>query len=158
MLGVAAALAAGCAGPPPLEHVQPSPEVLARQVLQAVERRDAAALRALAVDEEEFTAHVWPSLPAARRERNLPLSYVWGQLRQKSEHQLAATLAAHGGRPYDLVRVDFGGATVRYAGYAVHRDTTLVVRTREGLQERLRLYGSTLEKDGAFKVFSYVVE
>jgi hypothetical protein len=34
----------------------------------------------------------------------------------------------------------------------------LVVRDEAGAERRLRLYGSTLERDGRFKVFSFVVD
>jgi hypothetical protein len=129
-------LLAAC-GPPPLTDTHSSTESLARAVLEAVERRDSRALRALALTEQQFRDHVWPELPAARPERNLPFSYVWSDLRQKSEHE---------------------GDSTRYGSCLVHRDTVLVVRRRDGVDERMRLYGSTLEKDGAFKVFSYVVD
>ncbi len=56
------------------------------------------ALRDLALNEIEFREQVWPELPAARPERNLPFSYVWGDLRQKSDANLERTLARHGGR------------------------------------------------------------
>jgi hypothetical protein len=154
MLGV---LLAAC-GPPPLTGTHSSSESLARAVLDAVERRDSRALRALAVTEREFRDHVWPGLPAARPERNLPFSYVWGDLRQKSDRGLAALIARDNGRPLELVRVEQEGGSTRYGACLVHRDTVLVVRRRDGVDERVRLYGSTLEKDGAFKVFSYVVD
>jgi hypothetical protein len=157
MLGVVV----GCGGsfsPTPLANSHGSSAALARAVLAGLERRDQATLQGLTLTEQEFKDHVWPELPAARPERNLPFSYVWGDLRQKSETQLTATLATYGGRPYTLIRVEHAGETTRYATYLVHRETVLVVRNASGGEERLRVYGSTLEKDGAFKVFSYVVD
>ena len=56
-------------------------------------RRDRARLDALALSEQEFRDHVWPDLPAARPERNLPFSYVWGDLHQKSNISLARDAA-----------------------------------------------------------------
>ena len=108
---------ATCAAAPPLEHTHDSPDALARAVLAAVAGRDAPALRNLAVSEREFRDHVWPALPAARPERNLPFSYVWGDLRQKSERHLARALAAHGGRRYALLRVEHAGGTRHYGDY-----------------------------------------
>jgi len=151
-------MACACTRVAPPANAHPSHDALARAVLAAVARRDAGALRALALDEQEFRTHVWPELPAARPERNLPFSYVWGELRQKSEQMLGATIAAHGGRSYELVRVDYPSGATPYDTYVVHRETTLVVRTPEGTEARLQLYGSTLQKNGAFKVFSYVVD
>jgi hypothetical protein len=154
---VVGVLLAGC-GPPPVDHAQPTVLALAQSVLGALERRDAVALLALALSEQEFRHHVWPELPASRPERNLPFSYVWGELRQKSEQSLARLLSTYGAQQLDLVDVEYAGATTRYSSYAVHRETVLVVRDRTGTEHRLRLFGSTLEADGAFKVFSFVVD
>ena len=143
---------------PLLSNTYPSVETLAADVLDAVERRDLATLRTLALNEQEFREHVWPELPASRPERNLPFSYVWGDLRQKSDQTLADTMARHGGRRYTLVSVRFGGDATRYATYTVHRETVLKVRDAQGSETDLRLFGSSLEKDGGWKVFSYVVD
>jgi hypothetical protein len=155
----ALALATGCGGSTPLlSNTYPAPEALAAAVVEAVERRDAGALRALALNEEEFREHVWPELPAARPERNLPFSYVWGDLRQKSEAGLALTLARHGGRKYSVVSVRSGGETTRYPSYVVQRDTILLVRDESAAVVEVRLFGSMIQKDGGWKVFSYVVD
>ena len=127
-------------------------------VMDAVARRDTAALDTMALNELEFREHVWPELPAARPERNLPFSYVWGDLHQKSESALAQTLARHGGRRYALISVRSFGETTRYPSYTVYRETVLQVRDEAGTPADLRLFGSTIEKDGTWKVFSYVVD
>lgn len=139
----------------PLEGTHHSPLAVAQAVLDAVAANDAVALQALALSEQEFRQHVWPELPAARPERNLPFSYVWGDLRQKSTSGLQATLSRHGGRRYTLEDVRFSGET-RYPGYTVHRDAAFVVHGSDGPEE-LRLCGSMIEQDGRWKVFSYVV-
>ena len=149
---------AACASQPPLANATPSSEALARAVLDAVARSDRTALEALALTEQEFRDRVWPDLPAARPERNLPFSYVWGDLRQKSQVGLARTLATHGGRRYELVRVRFAGPTTRYSHSEVHRETVLTVRDAEGANQDVRLFGSSVEGDGAWKVFSYVLD
>lgn len=143
---------------PPLTDAQPSAAAVAHLVLDAIARRDESTLRALALDEAEFRVHVWPSLPAARPERNLPFSYVWGDLRQKSEAGLSTTLARYGGHRYELVEVQFGKPPAQYAEYLVHGETRLLVKGESGAQEALRVCGSLLEKSGHWKVFSYVVD
>jgi hypothetical protein len=149
----------GCSSSAPLlANTYASPHAAASAVLGALAQRDVATLRALALNEQEFREHIWPELPASRPERNLPFSYVWGDLHQKSEAALQRTLEEHGGRRYALSGVRFAGETTRYATYAVHRDTTLRVRDESGRESEVRLFGSTLEKDGAWKVFSYVVD
>lgn len=151
------AAAGGCSTAPPLAHTHSSAEAAAAAVLDALAGRDRTALAALAVSEEEFRDHVWPSLPAARPERNLPFSYVWGDLRQKSEQTLARTLAAHGGRRYALVAVHFEGQT-DYGDYRIHRAATLQVRDETGATGSVRVYGSMINQRGRWKVFSYIVD
>lgn len=153
---VASLLAVVCGSNPPLARSYGSASELARAVLDAVERRDAATLQGLAVTEQEFRDHVWPELPAARPERNLPFSYVWSDLRQKSGNALAGTLSAYGGRHYDLVAARFTGETTQYRTYVVHRKSELTVKDAAGAEWQLRLYGSVIEKNGRLKVFSYV--
>jgi len=141
-----------------LGNTHPSAQAMAVAVLDALARKDAAAMRSLALSEGEFREYIWPELPAARPERNLPFSYVWGDLRQKSEAALSETIARHGGRRYILVSVTFTGATTRYPSYTVYRESVLRVRDEVGAESDLRLFGSGLQKDDAWKVFSYVVD
>lgn len=140
-----------------LANTRQSPEALAVDVLAALERRDRAQLEAMAVSEAEFRDCVWPRLPASRPERNLPMSYVWGDLQQKSRVGLAHALHEHGQKRYTLDRVTFSGET-DYGDYRVHREARLAVRTPEGEVQEIRVCGSMLEQDGAWKVFSYVTE
>ena len=142
----------------PLPNACDSPEALSRAVLAAIERRDADTLRTLALSKEEFTEHVWPDLPAARPERNLNASFVWGDLNQKSNIMLRGTLAAHAGTKYELVRITFLGETTQYDSYRVHRESELTVKDLNGSDRHLRLFGSVIEKDGRYKVFSYVID
>lgn len=140
----------------PLADAHDSSRAVAEAVLTALAARDEARLQALALSEQEFRQHVWPGLPASRPERNLPFSYVWGDLRQKSEAQRGRVLAAYGGTRHTLQEVRFSGET-RYPGYTVHRESTFVVAGPDGPVD-LRVCGSLIEKDGRWKVFSYVVE
>jgi hypothetical protein len=162
-LGFVAVAAIACqvsCGPssPLLGNAHPSSQALAAAVLDAIARRDVATLRGLALNEQEFREHVWPELPASRPERNLPFSYVWGDLRQKSETSLTQTMARHGGRRYTLVSVRFAGETTRYPSYTVYRETVLKVRDDQAIEADLRVFGSSVEKDDTWKVFSYVVD
>ena len=146
-----------CSSAPPLADTSASSEALAAGVLDALTRGDRARLDAIALSEQEFRDHVWPDLPAARPERNLPFSYVWGDLHQKSNLSLARTLMAQRGKRHTLQRVTFAGTT-KYTNYVVHRDATFVVADPSGASTELRVCGSFIEKDGRWKVFSYVVD
>ena len=154
-MGLSASLA--CSSPPPLADAFESPDAVARAVLEALQRSDRGRLDAIALNEQEFKDHVWPELPAARPERNLPFSYVWGDLRQKSTMALSNTIKAHGGQRYVLEQVTFD-ETTPYASYRVHRRSEFHVRDAAGRGGTLRVCGSMIEKDGVWKVFSYVVD
>lgn len=149
-------LLAAC-GPAPLHDTHASPDGVAVALLDALARRDEAALQRLAVGEAEFRAHIWPSLPAARPERNMPFGYVWGELRQKSAASLQRTLAMHGGRRYELQRV-LQGPAAEYAAFRTHADTRLLVRETGGAPFEIRVCGSLVEQGGRWKVFSYVTD
>ena len=114
-------------------------------------------LEAIALNETEFRDHVWPQLPASRPERNLPFSYVWGDLRQKSALALDRVMSREGGKRYELIDVRFAGDS-DYHTYRVHREATLRVRDAAGTELDLQVCGSMLEQDGVWKVFSYVVD
>jgi hypothetical protein len=158
LLLVATLSACAPASPTPLANTFPSAEALAAAALEAIARRDVTALRSFALDEQEFRDHVWPQLPAARPERNLPFSYVWGDLRQKSDAGLQAMLANHGGKRYELLALERPESPTRYVGSSVHHGTMFKVRDEQGVERELRLCGSFLEKDGQWKVFSFVID
>jgi hypothetical protein len=145
-----------CSRVPPLAHTHPSPSSLASALLEALARRDRPALEALALNETEFRDHVWPELPAARPERNLPFSYVWGDLRQKSEQSLSAVMSREAGKRYELLAIRFA-ANTDYRTYRVHREATFRVRDSSGSEVDVQVCGSFIEQAGAWKVFSYVV-
>ena len=158
-------LAGGCTGnaesdppPAPLHHTFSSPEALSRAVLTALADNHVDTLRALALDELEFRDAVWPDLPASRPERNVPFDYAWGDLRQKSSNAFRRLVARYGGRRYELVEVHFAGETTQYRTYQVHRETVLDLLDEDGEEVRLALFGSILERDGEFKLFSFVVD
>ena len=157
-------VAGGCSSgdrpypPSPLHQTFPSPDALSRAVLGALAAEDADGLAGLALSELEFRTVVWPELPSSRPERGLPFDYVWGDLHQKSTNALRRLVARHGGRRYTLAGVAFRGETTPYETFRVHREAVLHLLDEEGNELTLPLFGSVLERDGEFKLFSYVVD
>ncbi len=164
-LAVLCLLAAGGCGRPadgdalsPLAHTFESPEAVAEAVLGALAEDDGERLLALALSGIEFRTVVWPELPSSRPERGLPFEYAWGDLHQKSTNELRRLLARAGGRRYELLEMTFDGESTPYETFTVHRDSRLKVRDPEGAERDVRLFGSVLERDGEYKLFSYVVD
>ncbi len=156
-LALAGFLAASACTPaqPRLGRTFDSPKALAAAVLVALEANDRVALEGLALSELEFREQVFPEMPAWGK---IPMSYVWGDLRQKSRNELSKILAYHGGRAYAVDDVVFDGGATAYETFVVHRKPRLVVRERTTREEKqLALFGSVIELDGRYKLFSYVV-
>ena len=143
--------------PPALSGTHESVEALADEVLRAIGANDASAQERVALTADEFQTHVWPHLPAAGSERNVPFDFVWQRLRRNSDGYLRQTLAQYGGHDLTLVGVEFAGDTSDYGPVRVYRETWLRLRDQEGAESMARLFGSTIEQDGRYKVFSYVV-
>lgn len=135
-----------------------TPEAVATAVLDGIARSDRPGLERLAVTEEEFRTRVWPELPASRPERKVPWDYVWGDLRQKSRGTLSSVLTQHGGRRYELLGVEYRGASTRYSSFEVRRDPALRVRLSTGEITTIRLFGSMLVTKDGCKLLSYVVD
>jgi hypothetical protein len=166
VLLAATLVAAGCTTSPaepsrpltPLANTFESPEALARAVLAALEQRDSGRLKALQLSETEFREHVWPELDTSRPARNVPFEYAWGQMKQRSDGSLGATLSRYGGRSLRFVQTRFTGDTTAYQSFSVMRESEIVAADDTGRELILRLYGSAMLKDGRYKLYSYVVD
>lgn len=146
--------------PPPLAATFESPEALAIAVLDGFARRDAGALRRLALTEDEFRAHIWPELPVSRPERNMPFDYVWQDLQAKSRGYLAGNLRRPLPAAPRLARVVFDGHATEHPTFTILRDSRLVIVDTNGSESSLRLFGSVvrLRNDGRYKLFSFVTD
>jgi len=142
----------------PLANTFESPEALAQTVLTRLARRDVAGLKALALSEQEFKDHVWPELDASRPERNVPFDYAWGQMKQRSDGYLDATVGRYAGQELRFVRMQFTGEMTKHASFAVMRESEIVAADDAGRELVLHLFGSAMLKDGRYKLFSFVVD
>lgn len=141
-----------------LMHSSSSAEEISEAVLEALASGDFERLQQLSVTENEFRSLVWPELPSSRPERGLPFEYVWGDLHQKSNNELRRLFARENGKQYELLTVDFEGDSTVYDTFTVHRESKLKVRGPENVESEERFFGSILERDGQYKLFSYIVD
>lgn len=133
-----------------------SPEALAAAVLDALASADEARLSQLALSDAELRDTVWPHLPASRDEVGMPWPYFWREHAQRNLGFMTALLARHGGQRYALGSMSFAGRTT-YGDVTIHREPVLDIRTASGT-EQVRLFGSMAERDGRWKLYSYVVD
>ncbi|MEW6209699.1 MAG: hypothetical protein AB1631_15125 [Acidobacteriota bacterium] len=130
---------------------------MARSFLDALAAGDEGAIRSLRITRQEFCDYVWPELPSSRTP-NVTCDWVWDQATLKSVSGLVEMLSAHKGKRYRLVSLRFAGGSEQYKSYRVHKETLVRVRDEKGDEKELRLFGSMLEMDDQFKLFSFVID
>lgn len=143
---------------PSLEPTFDSPEALAQAFLSALVREDGATLSSLPLNEEQFRYYVWPQLPSSRPERNVSFEFGWGDLHQKSHNALLHTFSKYKGVPLEFLEVRFEDGMTDYDTFVVHRDARVKVQRSDGREVWLDLFGSVMERDGRFKLFSCVTD
>jgi hypothetical protein len=141
---------------PKLAGSRPSMERLSVDFLNALEEGDEETIRQLALNKEQFSEFVWPELPASDSGTNLNADWVWNQTQMRSLVDLSTTLFSHRGKHYELVEFRFEDETEDYRSFKVHRDARLMVVDEVGEERELNLFGSVLEIDDEFKIYSFV--
>lgn len=141
---------------PRLENSCGSLEEVAAQFLKVLETGEMEAARELAITRDEFERYVWPQLPASASGTNLSVDFLWQQTEFKSINYLKDTLQNHAGKSYELVEVRSAEGIKEYGSFRTHRDMRVRIRTPEGKEQELNLFGSILEMDGEFKLYSFV--
>lgn len=141
-----------------LEPTFDSPEALGKAFVEALAREDGATLNGYALTEAQFKHYVWPQLPSSRPERNVSFEFGWADLHQKSHNALLHTFSKYKGIPFEFREIRFEDGATDYDTYVVHRDARVLVRRNDGREEWLDLFGSVMEHDGRYKLFSYVTD
>lgn len=156
--GTAGDIAGGDDGPV-LSQTFSSPEAIARAVLEGIAKEDVEALEQLPLSKDEFRLYVWPKLPSSRPERGVPFEFAWADLHQKSTGSIAQNFRRFKGRKLELLEMKFQNETTDYGTFKVHRDARVRVRDAATGQEGwLDLFGSVMEWQGKYKLFSYVTD
>jgi hypothetical protein len=140
-----------------LSNSAASIEELAGEFLEAMRNEDGQKVIDLALSREEFDRFVWPELPASRPGTNLTSEFVWGQLNMRSQADMKGTFNRNKGKYFELVEVQFKDGVDEYPSFRVHKDTRLVVKDEAGKKRILNLFGSVMELDGEYKIFSFVL-
>ena len=138
-----------------LHHAEASQEALAEAVLKAIAAEKLSVLKDLSLSKEEFQQFVWPELPVSNPKTNVPLDYVWNDLYFRSMTRLQATFNKLKGRNLKLARVIHRGETVEYASHRAYSDMEVIIRKEDGAEVAYPLFGTLIEMDGLWKVYSY---
>ncbi len=144
--------------PPKLRDGAPSADALISRFLDALERRDAAALHALRVDEREYLDVILPgSVEKGQPRRRWPEDvsrYFWSEIDSKSLYSEEALLQSWGGKHWTLKGVEYERGTKQYAAYTAHRQVRLTLAGEDG-EEMVLATGSIAELGGRFKFLSF---
>ena len=139
-----------------LEAAASSPMELADRFLDCLAEGDVKGIQQLAITEEEFREIVYPELPAADPIRNTSAEFVWNQLFIRSQSSLYNVIDLLGGHRLTLKDMRFASGSDPHDSYVVHREAILILEDEEGIEHTERLFGSVLELDGQFKIYSFV--
>ncbi len=131
-----------------------SAEQLTEGFLEALKDGDFQTMELIAADREEFERLLWPHLPASRPDTNLTPEFVWRQSQIKSLSSLRATMSRYKGTDIDLVRVELSGEVRDYGELRLFMEPEVVV-AMDGVEKRVKLFGSMMLLDGEYKIYSY---
>jgi len=138
-----------------LENAAPSMEALAARVIEAMVQEDSQTLRGLALSEEGFRQYVWPELPVSDTRTNVSFDYVWKEVAYRSTMWMNRLTKDLSGRNVKLVRVLHRGKAFRYRSHCAWSDMMVVLSDESGQEREYPLFGTLIEMDRRFKVYSY---
>ncbi len=138
-----------------LQGAEASEWALSLKALEALEKRDAAALGALRITEREYKDLLFPELPAAGPGQTIPVDTHWYLLDMKSLKGLREVIQDYGGEKLELLEVIPTGGVEEYKTFKLLKKVELRVRRPNGEESRIRVFGSIFVLDGQFKVVSF---
>jgi hypothetical protein len=140
---------------PRLVHATASQEALAEAVLRAIADENLKAMQELSLSKEEFRRFVWPELPVSNPKTNVSLDFVWNDVYFRSMARMQASFNRLKGRNLKLVRVEHRGKVVEYKSHHAYQDMEVTIREAGGEEMSYPLFGTLIEMDGLWKVYSY---
>lgn len=140
-----------------LANASATPEELSRAFLAELEAGDIPSLKRHRITKDEFCWHVWPGLPSSQIP-NLTCDFAWSQATLSSLSGLDSLLARYSGRRFEYVGIRFAGGATDRASFRVLNDSRLTIRDESGVEREMKLFGSMLEMDGRYKLFSHVID
>lgn len=143
-------------GDAPLAGGLPSLQVLGEAVVAGLVTRDADALAALAIGEEEYTGRLFPALASHPAAEAMGRALLWDMHARQSRDDLRGALDRYGGEELRFVRFE-PRRQVRRAGVVFHERPRVIVRDAAGEERSLQLLASVIEHEpsGTFKLLGF---
>jgi hypothetical protein len=143
------------AGPDPRELLgADSREALIDRFIAAVERADTSALRRLPLNAEEFIYLYYPHTRVTASPYELSPSLLWFQIQNEQSRGLTRLLARFAGAPLRALGHHCEPEPRTEGPNRVWEKCVVLLRGEVGDTLGLRLFGTVLERDGAFRLVS----
>ena len=126
-----------------------------RGFVSALERADTAALSRLALNASEFAWLVYPSSPFTKPPYRQAPGLVWMSIHTPSEVGLGRLLQRFTGRPLGLAAYRCDRPVEQQGENRLHVGCVLELTKENGAITRTRLFGTIIERHGAFKFVSF---
>ena len=143
-----------------LANASPSADALIHRFVDALDKKDAAALRHMRANESEYRNIILPGSVAPgtppKHYREDVVQYFWGVMNGKSAGYEKYLLDTAGGRgPTQVKNVSYHKGQRQYADYTAYKQLRLVVEDGAGREHEIWT-GSIAEVDGQYKFISFI--
>jgi hypothetical protein len=141
-----------------LSEASSSREDLLQRFLEALRKKDVAALDRLRVTEAEYRDFFIPASvkegQALQEPSERASKFYWSMLNTRSMYAADAMLRGFGGRTYTLKGVEYDKSARTYAFYRADRAPVLSLEDEQGKETEIKT-GSIVEVNGQFKFMSF---
>lgn len=131
-----------------------SAEDVARAYVAALAANDRVALARTLMTRAEFAWLYYPENPISRPPYELPVGIAWFEIEGNSVAGVRRALASYGGRRIALRSLECANRPVVHGENRLWNSCIVTLTQEDGREARLRLFGSILERHGAFKLAS----
>jgi hypothetical protein len=135
-----------------------SRDELVQRFLAALERADTAALRPLLLTRSEFGYLYYPHTMYTRDPYELSPALLWFQLQNVTGDSLTQLLRVIAGEPLHATGYECEEEPKVEGPNRVWSECRVTLDPPDGDPTQVRLFGSIVERDGAFKFVSYAAE
>jgi hypothetical protein len=129
-------------------------QALAQRFGTALEAKDTAALRAMALDQAEFAYIYYPSSPLGLPPYDLSPQLMWFQMTGNSGRGLTHVLAERGGQPLRIAGITCDAPETQGEN-RVYGHCMVARLQSAGDIVKESLFGGVIERGGTFKILSY---
>jgi hypothetical protein len=134
-----------------------TPEDLARRVVEAVRTKDVPTLRDLRVSEKLYKEELCPAFLASKPRHTMNVDFHWNLLQVNALEGMREILNRYGGQPIEYRGLEDPDEIEEYGTFRLWRRVRVRIQL-EGKEKEIsaRLFGAIVERNGRFKLLSYV--